>query len=526
MAHPGNESTFTPLPDSAYPVQVQPMDDYNKELLSNARPPGWQNPTPSGRYNLVVIGAGTAGIIAALGAAGLGAKVALIEKHLFGGDCLYAGCVPSKAIIRSARVVGELRRGREFGVHVEEGAVRVNFGEVMGRMRRLRAEISYDDSAHRFRREGVDVYVGTARFTGPDTVEVDDGNQPVTLTFKKAAICTGSHARVLPIPGLREAGYLTNETLFQLTEQPRRLAVLGSGPIGAEMAQTFARLGTQVTILERMGQILSKEDPDAAQVVQAALAQDGVDLCFGVEVTRVEVTATGKRLYFTQQGAEQSVEVDAILVAAGRVPGLDGLNLEAAGVQYNERAVVTDETLQTTNPHIYASGDVAQKYQFTHMADATSRLLLRNALFPGPKQKLSSLVVPWCTYTDPQIAHVGLNEKSAQEQGIAIDTFSKDFAEIDRARTDGETAGFVKIHLKKGTDTIVGATIVASEAGEMISELTTAMVGGLGLKTLATVIHPYPVQAEAIKKIADMYNRTRLTPLVKRAFQAWLRWTR
>jgi pyruvate/2-oxoglutarate dehydrogenase complex dihydrolipoamide dehydrogenase (E3) component len=413
-----------------------------------------------------------------------------------------------------------------MGVHVEDEAVRIDFAEVMERMRRIRAEISYDDSVHRFTREGVEIFLGAARFTGQNTIEVDDGNGKTTLTFKKAVICTGSNPRELPIPGLHEAGFLTNETLFQLTEQPKRMAILGSGPIGSEMAQTFARLGTQVTILERMGQILTKEDPDAAKVVQEAMRRDGVDLCFGVEVKRVEVTPTGKRLSFTQDGAEQSIEVDAILVSAGRVPGVDGLNLEAAGIEYNERAVVTDETLQTTNPHVYASGDVAQKYQFTHMADATSRLVLRNALFPGPKQKLSSLVVPWCTYTDPQIAHVGLNEKSAQEQGVAIDTFVKHFDEVDRARTDGETEGFVKIHIKQGTDKIVGATIVASEAGEMISEITTAMVGGIGLKTLATVIHPYPVQAEAIKKIADMYNRTRLTPLVKRAFQAWMRLTR
>ncbi len=514
------------FPDEAYPIQVHPMDDHNKEMLSNARPPGWQNPTPAGRYNLVVIGAGTAGIISALGAAGLGAKVAIIEKYLVGGDCLYAGCVPSKAIIRSAHVVGEIRRGREMGVHVADEAVRIDFGEVMQRMRRIRAEISYDDSVNRFTREGVDVFLGAARFTGENTIEVDDGGKKVILTFKKAVICTGSNPRELPIPGLHEVGFLTNETLFQLTEQPRRMAILGSGPIGTEMAQTFARLGTEVTILERMGQILTKEDPDAAKVVQAAMVQDGVHLCFGVEIQSVELTPTGKRIHFAQEGAMRSCEVDAILVSAGRVPGVDGLNLEAAGIKYNERAVVTDDTLQTTNPHVYASGDVAQKYQFTHMADATSRIVLRNALFPGPKQKLADLVVPWCTYTNPQIAHVGLNEKSAKEQGVAIETFVKHFDDVDRPRTDGETEGFVKIHVKKGSDKIVGATIVASEAGEMINEITTAMVGGLGLKTLATVIHPYPVQAEAIKKIADGYNRTRLTPLVKRAFKAWMAWTR
>jgi len=514
------------LPDDAYSVQIHPMDEFNKEMLGNARPPGWQNPTPEGRYNLVVIGAGTAGIISALGAAGLGAKVAIVEKYLVGGDCLYAGCVPSKAIIRSAHVVGEIRRGREMGVHVDEEAIRVDFGEVMGRMRRIRAEISYDDAVQRFTREGVDVFLGGAHFTGANTIEVDDGDKKVTLHFKKAVICTGSNPRELPIPGLHEAGFLTNETLFQLTEQPRRMAVLGSGPIGSEMAQTFARLGTEVTILERMGQLLIREDPDAAKVVQTSMIEDGVRLVFNAEIQSVEVTPTGKLIHFLQEGEKRSCEVDAILVSVGRVPGLDGLNLEAAGIEYNERAVVTDDTLRTTNPNVYASGDVAQKYQFTHMADATSRIVLRNALFPGPKQKLDSLIVPWCTYTNPQIAHVGLYEKDAKEKGIAIDTFIKHFDDVDRSRTDGETEGFVKIHVKKGSDQILGATIVASEAGEMINEITTAMVGGLGLKTLSTVIHPYPVQSEAIKKIADMYNRTRLTPLVKRAFQLWMEWTR
>lgn len=514
------------FPDDAYAVQVPPMDDYNKEMLSNARPPAWVNPTPEEMYNLVVIGAGTAGIISALGAAGLGAKVALVEKYLVGGDCLYAGCVPSKAIIRSAHVVGEIRRGHQLGVHVDEQAVSINFDEVMQRMRRIRAEISYDDSVARFRSEGVDVFLGAASFSDPNTIEVNDGTSIYTLPFKKAVICTGSNPRELDIPGLYEAGYLTNETLFQLTEQPRRLAILGSGPIGSEMAQTFARLGTEVTILERMGQILTKEDPDAAQVVQNEMVKDGVTLRFNVGIKSVEKTETGKVIHFIEEGEMRSCEVDEILVSAGRVPGIEGLNLEAAGVEYTERAVTTDDTLQTTNPDVYASGDVAQKYQFTHMADATSRIVLRNALFPGPKQKLGDLIVPWCTYTDPQIAHVGLYEKDAQAKGIKIETFVKHFDDVDRPRTDGETEGFVKIHVKKGTDKIVGATIVASEAGEMINEITTAMVGGMGLKTLATVIHPYPVQAEAIKKIADAYNRTRLTPIVKWAFQMWMRWSR
>jgi pyruvate/2-oxoglutarate dehydrogenase complex dihydrolipoamide dehydrogenase (E3) component len=523
--HVSTTSTKNGDPADEFPVILHPMDDSNKELLYNVRPPGWQNPTPSGRYNLVVVGAGTAGLVGAIGAAGLGAKVALIEKHLIGGDCLNWGCVPSKSIIRPARLMAEIGRGSEMGIHVPDG-VQVNFGEVMARMRRIRAGISYDDSANRLKRENVALYLGAARFTGPDTIEVLDGEQRRTLQFARALIATGSRAAVADIAGIEETGYLTNETLFQLTEQPRRLAVIGSGPIGAEMAQAFARLGTKVTVLERSDQILTREDKDAVSVVQAAMVGDGVKLILGAKVVRTSLSPGGKVVYYEQDGEEKSLEVDYILLAVGRAPILDGLNLEAAGVAVHERGVVTDDTLQTSNPHIYAAGDVAQKYQFTHMADATSRLVLQNALFPGPKKKLSDLIVPWCTYTNPEIAHVGLYEHQVQEQSIAVDTYIHELAHVDRSRTDGHTEGFVKIHIKKGTDKILGATIVATEAGEMINLITLAMKADIGLQSIATMIFPYPVQSEAIKKIADKHNRTRLTPLVRRLFGAWFRWRR
>lgn len=497
------------------------IDAYDATLVSHVGPPEWRNPTPSGRYNLLVIGGGSAGLVAAAGGAGLGAKVALVEKSLLGGDCLNTGCVPSKTVIRSAKVMGEIRRAGQFGIRVPEG-VTVDFGGVMQRMRRVKAEISVHDSAQRFKNEGIDVFLGEGHFIGPDAFEV--GGQ--TIRFKKAVIATGSRAARPAIPGLAEAGYLTNESVFRLTTQPKRLAVIGGGPIGCELAQTFQRLGSQVTLMEINGQILTREDQDAAAIVQQALEADGISIQLGVKIQEVAGSEGGKLIRYEQDGAQHELRVDEILVGAGRVPNIEGLGLDAAGVAYDKRGITVNDAMQTTTPQIFAAGDVGQKYQFTHVADATARIALQNALFPGPRKKASKLIVPWVTYTDPEIAHVGLYEYEAVEQGIPVQTFVQRFDRVDRALTDGDEQGFVKVHVRKGTDKILGATMVAAHAGESISEITTAMVGGLGLGTLATVIHPYPTEAEAIKKAADAYNRTRFTPLVAKLFKWWLGMTR
>lgn len=521
-----DERANSPTQATHHAVEVLPMDEHNRRLVANAHPAEYRNPRAErGRYNLVVIGAGTAGLVGSISTAGPGGKSALIKRHLLGGDCLNFGCVPSKSIIRSARVIGELRRAAELGVHVPEG-VRVDFAAVMARMRGLRAEISHDDSMARLQREGVAVFLGEARFTGPDTVEVFDGAERQTLRFAKALIATGGRARELPLPGLAEAGYLTNETLFQLTEQPRRLAVIGGGPIGAEMAQTFARFGTAVTIFIKDNAFLPKEDREAAAVVEQALRRDGVRFICGADLQQVTVSEGGKTLHYVQEGQTGQLEVDAILVSIGRVPNIEGLNLEAAGVAYTAQGVTVDDGLRTTNPRIYAAGDVALRHQFTHIADASARIVLQNALFPGPRKKLSDLVIPWTTYTDPEVTHVGRYAHELDAAGIAYDVFHKSLAEVYRGRTDGKTEGFVKVLVKRGTDKILGATIMASNAGDMLNEITLAMVAGLGLKTPSTVIHPYPTQSEAIKKIADGYNRTQLTPAVKRLFTTWLAWAR
>lgn len=499
---------------------VTPADRHNLHLREQVHPPRYQNPAPSGPYNLVVIGAGTAGLVCAAGAAGVGAKVALIERHFLGGDCLNTGCVPSKSLIRAARAVHDVRLARTWGVRTLEPEV--DFARVMENLRRVRAVISHHDSVERFSKLGVEVHLGQPRFTGPRAVEIE-GRE---LAFSHAVIATGARAARPAIPGLEEAGYLTNETVFDLTQRPKRLAVIGGGPIGCELAQAFRRLGSEVSLIHNKNVFLDREDPDAAGVVEAAFRKDGVRLMLGAVTKRVEKTAGGKRVVLGMPGGDEELEVDEILVAVGRVPNIEGLGLEAAGVETDPKLGVTvDDRLRTTNSRIYAAGDVCMKHKFTHAADFAARLVVQNALFLG-RRRVSALTIPRCTYTDPEIAHVGLTEWDARERGEAIDTYLRRFSDVDRAITDGEEEGFVKIHCAAGTDRIVGGTIVARHAGDMIGEVALALTARVGLGTLANVIHPYPTKAEAIRQCGDAYNRTRLTSLVKRAFDFWLRKTR
>ena len=501
--------------------QFEPGDQYNRELAANVHPSDWVNPTPKQRYNLVVVGGGTAGLVTAAGAAGLGASVALVEKNLMGGDCLNFGCVPSKALIRAARAAAEMRNADMFGI--EPVNVQVDFGRVMERMRRLRAELSAKDSARRFRDQlGVDVFIGDARFSGVDVIEVDGE----TLRFRKACIATGARAAAPPIPGLAGAGYLTNETIFSLTELPHRIAVLGAGPIGCELSQTLRRFGADVTLLERGPHILPREDEEAARIVEHAILRDGARLLTEARVKGVERRGDEKVLTIYQGSKQVELVVNEILVGAGRVPNVTGLGLESAGVEYDEvDGVRVDDRMRTTNRQIFAAGDVASRFKFTHVSDATARIVIRNALFFG-RDRMSTLTVPWCTYTDPEVGHVGLYEHETRERGIAVTTFVQELRDVDRAVVDGEVSGFVKVLVRQGGDQIVGATIVARNAGEMLSELTLAIARGVGLSAIASVIHSYPTQAEAIKKVADAFNRTRLTPRVKRLFSTWFSLTR
>lgn len=496
-----------------------PQDAHERELLTNVHPVGWRNPQPADRYALVVVGGGTAGLVAAQAAAALGAKVALIERARLGGDCLNVGCVPSKAIIRTSRLYAEMRNAEQYGAQIPAD-IRVDFAAVMERMRGIRARISRADSVQRLVAAGVDVFFGHARFTATDVVTVDG----LRLRFKKAMIATGSRPDTPSIPGLVEAGFLTNENVFDLTELPRRLLVIGGGPLGCELAQAFCRFGARTIIVQDWPLFLPREERDAAQILSDAFARDGIEVRLNTRAVNVRVENGQKLVDLVSDDYKSTVAVDAILTGTGRIPNVDDLNLEAAGVDFDTTTGIrVDDFLRTGNRRIYAVGDACLEHKFTHTADASARIVVRNALFRG-RQRVSALTIPWCTYTDPAIAHVGLYVRQARERNIPVKTFTIPMHDVDRAVADDEETGFVKIHVKERTDRILGATIVARHAGDMINEITLAMVAGNGLRTLARVIHAYPTQAEAIKQAADAYNRTRLTPTIKAVARRWLSW--
>lgn len=505
-------------------VPLHPHDAHNQQLEANVHPADWANPTSDRPYHLVVIGAGTAGLVTAAGAAGLGARVALIERDLMGGDCLNVGCVPSKALLRAARVAAAVRDAAEFGVDANSS---VDFDKVMERMRKLRADISPHDSAKRFSELGVDVYFGRGEFVDDSSIRVtaSDGSES-ELHFRKAVIATGARASAPPIPGLDRVQYLTNETLFSLTELPRRLGVIGAGPIGCEMAQAFARFGSQVFLFEQSERLLPREDAEVGELLAKQFERDGISLLLKSRDMQVDQTPDGVISVSVERDGERvETIVDQLLVAVGRTPNTD-MNLEAVNVRFDRHGVAVNDFLQTTNPRIFAAGDICSKYQFTHAADFQARIVIQNALFaigPFGRKRTSQLIIPWSTYTSPEVAHVGLNAEQAASEGIEIDTYTQPLSGVDRAILDGQTDGFVNVHTKRGTDHIVGATIVADHAGDMISEITLAMKHGLGLSAIGATIHPYPTQADAIRKLGDQFNKTKLTSLAKQIL-GWLRW--
>jgi len=506
-----------------------PNDEHDRVLAENVHPSNWVNPQPSGRYNIVVLGAGTAGLITAVISASLGAKVALIEELLMGGDCLNVGCVPSKGVIRAARAWADLRKAEAFGLHIPPG-VKYDFGAAMARMRKLRARISHNDSAHRYTKLGVDVFIGSGRFTSADTIQVEGRAGNRTLKFVRAAICTGARAATPPTPGLKEAGYLTNETVFSLTELPRRIGVIGAGPVGCELAQSFARFGSQVYLIEAMHGIMPNEDRDAAELVVQQMIKDGVTvLCCGKDL-RVSKTDQGKRLTVDSHGQQYDMTVEEILVGVGRTPNVEGLGLETVGVDFDQNGVKVNDRLQTSNARIFAAGDICSRYKFTHAADAMAQIVVQNALFPHPfglgYASVDSLVMPWCTFTEPEVAHVGLYEKDAKAKGIDVETYTFKLDEVDRAILDGEEEGFARVHIQKGTDTILGATIVAAHAGDMISEFSVAMKAGAGAKTIAGTIHPYPTQAEVNKKVVNLWRKAHFTQGTKNMLMKLFAWMR
>jgi pyruvate/2-oxoglutarate dehydrogenase complex dihydrolipoamide dehydrogenase (E3) component len=466
-------------------------------------------------YNLVVIGAGTAGLVTAAGTAGLGGRVALIERNLMGGDCLNFGCVPSKALISSGRLIERIRESEKWGLDRQEP--QFVFEKVFERMRTRRAKIAPNDSQERFESLGVDVFRSEARFISPHEVEVNGQK----LRAKNFLIATGSRAVIPKIEGIEDVPYFTNETIFdELKEKPESMIVLGGGPMGCELGQALGRLGVKIDIVQKGTKLLPREDRDVAEFIQTRFAAEGIRVRLNATVRRVSRRDGKIVLEFDKN---DPIAADAILVAAGRTPNLRALNLEAAGVDYDEHGVNVNAYLQTSQPHIYAAGDITNQLKFTHTADFTARIVVRNILMPLQflRQKVDWSVVPWCTYTDPEVAHVGLGEKEAQQKNVDYDLFVVPLEHIDRAVVESEESGFAKILTAKGSDKILGATIVAPHAGDLLHEFVLAMKAGIGLGTIASTIHAYPTFAELARKAADKYNKTRLTPRAKQIF-TWL----
>lgn len=592
-----------PLPDfEAVPPEsvhvtsaIWPLDVHNLALLDNVHPPAWQDPVASSAtndanlsthtsasknsplYHLVVVGAGAGGLVSAAGAAGVGAKVALIEANLLGGDCLNVGCVPSKALIHAANLAHTLKNAEhlvESGISIDGGqsAVKIDFGKTMERLRRIRAQISENDSAERFTKKlGVDIYFGYAKFTSEKTVTVNNK----TLEFKRAVIATGGYPALIPMKGLKELyenaesakdgdsrpAVMTNETFFNLTALPQRLGVIGTGVIGMELAQAMQRLGSKVTVFGRSGSVLPKEDRDLAEIVKQQMVSDGVQ--FRLSVNKyVSVSLTGKvadnglpeLLVTVKESARNSLReesigenqppphekisskkedavtseylFDALLIAAGRKPNVTGMGLDVAKVNFDDKTgLKVNDNLQTSNPRIYGVGDCCSAFKFTHAADFMARMVIRNALFLG-KEKMSTLLIPYATFTSPEIAHVGLYERDLKERGIAFQTIEKEFADNDRAICDSSTKGMVRIHVEAKSDRILGASIVGDGAANMISEITLAMQTATGLGKIAAVIHPYPTTAESIRQAGDIWNRSRLTTSVRGLLRGLLKFQR
>jgi pyruvate/2-oxoglutarate dehydrogenase complex dihydrolipoamide dehydrogenase (E3) component len=477
-----------------------------------------------GVYNVVVIGAGTAGLVTAAGTAGLGGRVALVERNLMGGDCLNFGCVPSKALISSARLIQRIRESEKWGL--DRQSPQFAFEKVFERMRARRAKIAPNDSEERFEILGVDVFRGEARFISPHEIEVDGQK----LRARNFVIATGSRAVIPKIDGIENVPYFTNETIFDdLKEKPDSMIVLGGGPIGCELGQALNRLGVKITIVEYVPQILSPEDVDVAQFMQKHFETEGIRIQHCTEAKRVSMRDGVIRLegnykpHGATRGSSVQITGNALLLAVGRCPMMRALNLEAAGVKYNAHGVEVNDYLQTSQPHIYAAGDITNRFKFTHTADYTARVVVRNILMPFQllRQKVDWSVVPWCTYTDPEVGHVGLGEKEAKQKNVEYDLFVVPLEDIDRAVVESEESGFAKILTAKGSDKILGATIVAPHAGDLLHEFVLAMKTGIGLGTIASTIHAYPTFAELARKAGDKYNKTRLTPRAKQIF-TWL----
>jgi pyruvate/2-oxoglutarate dehydrogenase complex dihydrolipoamide dehydrogenase (E3) component len=471
------------------------------KYLDRVRPHDWKNPKPQAIYDMVILGAGPAGIEAAETAAKAGFSVALIERNRLGGNSLNAGSVPSKAIIRTANIYAQMHDADAFGAPMPTEPS-VDFASVMARMRAIRARIAEYHAARRFETRGVDLFFGEASFTERNEISVAE----TRIVFRKALIATGARPRPSNIPGLDEVGYRTSDSIFDTTALPKRIAVIGGGPLGCELAQALRRLGPQVTIVQNDAKFLPREERDAAEILSRSMARCGVEIRLNTTVTRARKGDNGKILETYNNDVESDLVTDEILLSIGRIPSIAGLNLEKAGVTWDaKRGITVDDFLRTSNPDIYAAGDVCMTLKFTNAAQASARMAVNNALCGG-NERHDALLIPWCTYCDPEIAHIGLHVWEARRDAIPIRTFTVMMHDIDRAITDSQDDGFIKIHVAQNSDKILGATITASHASELINEVSVIMNAGVGMAALANMSHTYPTQSQGILLAAQSFR--------------------
>ena len=469
------------------------------------------------RYDLIVIGGGAAGLTAAGVGAKLGAKTLLIERDRLGGDCTWTGCVPSKTLLKAAKVVHAVRHSGRHGVR--NPAPEIDFSQIMRHVDAVREEVYHDaDRPEIYEAMGVDTCQGDAQFVDDHTVEVKGSDGTRQIRGRYFVIAAGARALVPPIAGLQGVPFLTNETLFELEVQPRRLAIIGAGPIGTEMAQAFQRLGTEVTVIDMLGRILPNDDEELAATLQDVLAGEGIQYVLDAGVRRVDLSGEEIRITVEEPGSERTIPADALLLATGRRPNVESLNLEAAGVEYGKRGVTVDDRCRTSVSHIFAAGDVTGRYQFTHMSEHMAKVAVTNALLKWP-MRIDAKHVPWATYTDPELAHVGATESDLTERGTRFEVYRLPFKKIDRAVTDGETTGLIKVFAKKLTGRILGASILGVGAGDMIGEYALAMRNGVTLRQISDTIHPYPTYGLGVRRAADQWYIRNYSPRFIRLVQ-------